>query len=359
MKSTIQQIRQLSKAPKKVPYDATKYRRWIKLRDQVGDNSFQVMSFNLLSRHYVWSKIYGDLKHPHLQWNNHRFPLINKTISQLNCDIMCFQEMEYGIYKNYWKKTLLKQNYSSEFVQKSLPLHWGKKPRDHIDGVSIFYNNVRFKLLDWKQINYSQYIKQNDFEITEDVTKRVLPRNTVALLVKLQDKISGEIIFVTNTHLYWNPKFNDVKLIQTKILLDILHDFTAGCDNPYIIMTGDFNSNSSSWVIDFLNSSQFDLPNELVENYGCDNQLITKDHKLINPIQLYNTYQTLLDNDQLTFTSYTKEFSDVLDHIFINKNLFVINKLLSEVDESYHCAGFPSEQFPSDHIPLVVELSYK
>lgn len=343
-------------------YDATKYRHWINVAEPCEDTkeSIRVMSFNLLSQHYVWDEVFRDFDPKYMAWDTHRFPLINQTIAQLQCDIMCFQEMEYDVYLKYWEHNLT--DYTSVFVKKSLPLYWGEKPSAHIDGVSIFVNKNRFEILASEQINFGNYIieHKNEFEITDDLVKRVVPRNTVAVIVKLRDKLTNKIVYVANTHLYWSPRFNDVKLIQAKILLNILRRFTDQTPNPHVIMAGDFNSNNKSWTVQLLGSPQMTVPSDLHYNYGQNNQLVGHNNTIINPLDLQNTHETLLESSKLTFTSYTKALTDVLDHIFVSKNLLKTTKILSQVNEEY-CStahGFPNEQFPSDHIPLVVQLEY-
>lgn len=339
-------------------YDALKYRRWIKLKEGNVHDMFTIMSFNLLSQHYIWEPVFGHLDPRYLDWK-YRFPLINQTIDQFKCDIMCFQEMEYDVFKRFWQKNLQNHKYNSLFVKKTLPTYWGEKSQDYIDGVSIFYNCERFTLLDYQKVNFGSYILENEseFEMTPELRERVVPRNTVALLVKLYDTYFDKTIIITNTHLYW--KLNDVKLIQTKILLNILSKFIEKCINPYIIMTGDFNSSIETLVYQLLISNQIILPQELQFKYGRNNALVTRDHRIENPLSLSNIYQSLIDNNQLTFTSFTK--AKILDYIFTDKNQFVINEILSQVDHSYYSTvkGFPNQQFPSDHIPLLVKLSYK
>ena len=75
-------------------YDAMKYRHWVNANeDQLTDdsNKISIMTYNLLSRHYIWKGVYDHNDRKYLDWDTHRFPLINKTIKQFSCDIMCFQ----------------------------------------------------------------------------------------------------------------------------------------------------------------------------------------------------------------------------------------------------------------------------
>lgn len=359
-------------------YDATKYRNWhhFDAPSTSKKQKISVMSFNLLSRHYMWKPVFGYLEQEYLSWSDYRFPLINLMIRQFNCDIMCFQEMEHLIYEKFWSKGFPSPNYHSFYVRKLEPVYWGDRPSENIDGVGIFVNGDKFDVLDSQAIHFGEYIMQHHvkFNVTKATVERVIPRNTVALLVKLRDKRNGKILYVTNTHLYWSPKFNDVKIIQTKLLLNVLHDFIDhDClRDPCIIMCGDFNSNPSSKVFQLLNTGTIDASkcNEFaLHDYNRKaNSELFHNGLIENPFHLACAYELLLTRSHLNprkkleFTSFTKSLIDVVDHIWYSKNHFKVTKLLGEVDQSYYTEtgvlGFPNSQFPSDHIPLVTELAY-
>lgn len=357
-------------------HDATKYRDWVHLNKPSSDSNdiVSVMSYNILCRHYVWQPVFGYLKQEYLNWSSYRFPLINKIILQLECDIMCFQEMEYLVYDSFWSRDFPTSKYHSFYVKKPKPIYWGDMPDEFMDGVAIFVNSERFDVLDHLHINFGEYIRQHlsRFDITDHTFERVIPRNTVALVVKLYDKLSRRVVYVTNTHLYWSPEFNDVKIIQTKILLNILQEFIDPKDtkDPCIIMCGDYNSSPTSKVFQLLDSGLIntaDCKEFSVYKYGKKlNSEIIHDGIIRNPFRLSCAYETLLHSlgtdKKLQFTSFTKSLEDVVDHIWYTGSHFKITKLLGKVSHTYYSQedvlGFPDRNFPSDHIPLVTELSY-
>lgn len=354
-------------------FDATKFRRWIDVSPKKEKkNALSVMTFNLLSQHYVWKKVFGDLAQEYLDWPHYRFPLINETITQFNCDVMCFQELESLVYENQWKNNFPLKNYQLLYVRKPNPQYWGSKPSEFMDGVGVFVNSERFDILDHVLINYGQYITDHldRFDLTEDVKTRVIPRNTVGLILKLWDKQTQKQIYVSNTHLYWLPKFNDVKLIQTKILLNELSRFIGNDsqeEEPYVIMCGDFNSTPDLLVFKLLKEGEvkLDTAEEFKGfDYGhkLDGELL--DIRIVrSPFNLKAAYGSLLKEglaDRLEFTSYSKDLVEVLDHIWLSSANLEVNRVLGKVEQKYcaKSAGFPDSQFPSDHIPLVSEISY-
>lgn len=330
------------------------------------------MTFNLLSQHYVWKKVFGDLDQEYLDWPHYRFPLINETITQFKCDIMCFQELESLVYEHHWKTSFPLENYKLLYVRKPNPQYWGSKPSEYMDGVGVFVNSERFDILDHMQINYGHYVSEHPdrFDITDDITSRVIPRNTVGIILKLWDRKVQKVVYVTNTHLYWLPKFNDVKVIQTKILLNELSRFVDKDnqeEDPCIIMCGDFNSTPNLLVYELLKEGKIKIDNATEFegfDYGhkLDGELL--ESKVVrSPFDLTSAYGSLLKDDlaeKLEFTSYSKDLVAVLDHIWFSSANLEVNRVLGKVETKYSAksAGFPDRQFPSDHIPLVSEISY-
>lgn len=350
-------------------YDALAYRHWIKLRD-LGPEAFSVMSFNLLSQHYVWKQVFEYLDPRYLDWPHYRFPLINRTIQQLRCDIMCFQELECLVYQNHWQDLFPLDNYQLVYLRKPQPGYWGTKPPEFMDGVGIFFNKDRFELVESRNVHFGSYVSTHSdrFELTEDVTSRLIPRNTVALLMLLYDKLRKKHLFVTNTHLYWLPEFNDVKVMQTKLLLNALARFTAdsGLENTPVLMCGDFNSTPTSSVYKLLSRGKVNLDSALEFQDRWYGALIDGQKMgllLENPFALAPAYGPLLDNslsENLDFTSYTRSLTAVLDHIWFSRDQLAATKVLGKVEKSYsvRAPGFPDRQFPSDHICLVSEIDF-
>lgn len=352
-------------------FDATKYRQWIEFMKS-GNPRVLVMSFNLLSQHYVWKQVFGYLDQEYLDWAHYRFPLINETVAQLKCDIMCFQELECLVYNNVWTKNFPIPGYKLIYVKKPNPAYWGNKPSEFMDGVGIFVNINRFDILDHREVNFGHYISENSerFDMTDDLMTRIVPRNTVAVMLRLKDKQTNKIVYVANTHLYWLPKFNDVKVIQTKILLNALNRFIKDNDmdlDPYVIMCGDLNSTPDLLVYRLLDKGAVNIKttNEFRGfNYGeqLDGELLVES-TVTSPLHLAPAYGQLLQPNfagKLDFTSYTKSLTAVLDHIWFSSSRFLVSRVLGKVEKDYSqkARGFPDKYFPSDHIPLVSELVY-
>jgi hypothetical protein len=62
---------------------------------------------------------------------------------------------------------------------------------------------------------------------------------------------------VANTHIYWDPEFEDVKLWQTWVLCQELEKLVSDRQLP-ILLCGDFNSMPDSAVYDLLCADRYD-----------------------------------------------------------------------------------------------------
>lgn len=60
-------------------------------------------------------------------------------------------------------------------------------------------------------------------------------------------------------------------------------------------------------------------------------------------------------------SNYTKDFKAWIDHIFINQNgmELVSLKEMPTIDQCKAYPGFPCDDFPSDHLPICIEIVFK
>lgn len=348
------------------------------------DRRLRISSYNILSRHYLWESVYSYLPLEFTNWR-HRLERLDGQFQDLRAvsDIMCFQEMEYQVYKTHWEGKFLENGFQSLFARKPMPGYW-TKGANLMDGVSIFYNSDKFELLNYQRINMSDHFRSDHiFEQTEDTKERLNSRNTVALIAVLKHKLTDETIFISNTHLYWSPKHDDVKFMQTYLLTKLLqqaisrHYKSSDDDHlselimkykPKIVMVGDFNSEPNSMVYEFMSTGQLDTGKEdrWVHDYGKG---FTKGDVILNPLGCFKSpYKELYDEGIFTKTTYTPKFKGIIDYMWFNDgsmdcrmgetNGIKFTKVLGDIDQQYldQWEGFPNGEFPSDHIPIMVEL---
>ncbi|VEU19797.1 DEKNAAC100302 [Brettanomyces naardenensis] len=288
---------------------------------------------------------------------------------------MCFQEMEYKIYVDYWAKFMEEKNFGSIFERKLAPTYWDRN-LTMMDGVSIFYNKEKVKLLNYERIEFTSFFQNPKFfEQTKDTRQRLVSRNTVALVAVLEHIETHEVLFVANTHLYWSPRHEDVKLMQTYELTELvwkavqryyhqccdkdIQEQMESSDGVNIILAGDFNSAPDSMVSRYLVNGNIDITKEKqmqVYDYGS-----TVGPELLDRLGRFNSpYKDLYDKGTFTRTAYLPRFKRVIDYIWLNEHSkrLKVTKILDELGDQDlpKYLGFPNPDYPSDHLPIVTQF---
>ena len=206
---------------------------------------------------------------------------------------------------------------------------------------------------------------------TADIYNRVMPKDNIAVITFLENKVTGSRLIVANVHIFWDPQFKDVKLVQVAMLMEELTrwadiwaksfpnksrtspsdastpppavHYTSGSHIPLLIC-GDFNSVADSGVYELLSrgnlaSDHDDLAGRTYGNFTA--------HGMSHPFSLKSSYSNI---GELKFTNYTPGFTGVIDYIWYTMSNLTVTGLMGDVDMSYlaRVPGFPNMHFPSE-----------
>lgn len=326
-------------------YKAPTDRAWIdciynfesKVPAQPNKNIVSVGSYNILCNYYAGKCTYAPswVINPDLRREN-----IIQNIVSYNVDILALQEIEITSYSEYYEEVLSSRlNYASIFFPRrgsSFP----SEKRIH-DGCATFWRRDKYNLVESKLLDYTKSILDDPrFSSNQDVTSRHSKRDNIAVFTVLENQDKTKII-VVNTHLYWNPDFADIKLLQAILMIEEVIEFKSKYPESPVIILGDFNSLRNSHVYSLLANSStgpncFDLFDYSPFNKGFKHGL-----------SLQDAYGT----QDLTFTNFTPTFRETIDYIFFTNN-FTLKSVLSPLEDEYAetCVGLPNIHFPSDHL---------
>ncbi|KAF2174740.1 hypothetical protein K469DRAFT_613413 [Zopfia rhizophila CBS 207.26] len=373
-------------------------RDWIVL-DEPSDpaqETITALSYNILCDKYCTQSQYGYTPSAALDWN-HRKEVILAELRERDADMLCLQEIDQESFNDYFRGSLAHNDYKGVFWPKSRARTMAEKEAKLVDGCAIFYKNSKYILLDKQLIDFANTaINRPDMKGEHDIFNRVMPRDDIAVVAFLENRATGTRFIVVNTHVFWNPTFNDVKLVQVAILMEqitklankyakwppctdkVVYRFTNGdgeegketpdttqepgpsmeySDGAQIplIMCGDFNSMPNSGVYDLiafgnLSNSHSDLGERKYGNFTRDG--------ISHPFSLKSSYSAI---GELPFTNYTPGFVGVLDYIWYSTNTLQLVGLLGQVDKDYlqRVPGFPNYHFPSDHLALYAQYLVK
>ncbi|KAK0527800.1 Glucose-repressible alcohol dehydrogenase transcriptional effector [Tilletia horrida] len=343
--------------------------------------SFNLLTYNILCDRYATQQMYGYTPSWALAWD-YRKELILQEVMSYSADVCCLQEVDIEQYEDYFLHHLSQQDYEGVFWPKSRARTMRDDERRHVDGCAIFFKANKWALIEKRLIEFNQLALQRpDFKKTQDMFNRVMTKDQIAVIALLENRATGARLIVANAHIYWDPEFRDVKLVQVAMLMDELEKIAAQfaklppklssmLAEPYrkrgppayrdgtcipTIICGDFNSVPDTGVYTFLRNGQISGDHEdfMSHTYGRYTSS-GLEHKL----SLRSAYEGI---GELPFTNYTPNYKGVIDYVWYNTNALAVSGLLGDVDPAYRdkVVGFPNAHFPSDHVCLLAEFTLR
>ncbi|XP_013133622.1 PREDICTED: 2',5'-phosphodiesterase 12 [Papilio polytes] len=326
------------------------------------DASFRCVSYNILADLYCDSDFTRSVLHPYcppyaLQMD-YRKQLILKELEGYNADIYCLQEVDKKIFNNSLEPFLDSLGLKGLFY---------KKGKTVSEGLACFYRQSRFEMLEDENILLADAIKtlpclQSTWNVIKDnkpLTDRLLNRSTVASATILQSKDNiDEIVIIANTHLYFHPDADHIRLLQGGIIIYWLSDIRDNVIKKHpgkrisLILSGDFNSVPSCGIYQLYTTGV--APDSLPDWQSNAEEKIS-DLCLSHDFSLGSACGTP------PFTNFTVGFADCLDYIFYDKNGFEVEQVVPfpSIEELQAHTALPSIVFPSDHIAIISDLRFK
>jgi CCR4-NOT transcription complex subunit 6 len=361
---------------------------------------FKVFSYNTLCDKYATNQQYGYTPAAALAWE-YRKEQILAELQAAEADFLCLQEVNQESYNEYFRVKLAYNDYKGVFWPKSRARTMSEKDAKYVDGCATFYKGSKYILLDKQLIDFANIaINRPDMKNQHDIFNRVMPRDHIAVVTFFEDRLTGVRFIVVNAHLFFDPAFADVKVIQTAILMENLTklaekyarwpackdkkryvpsdenetaleapdeatpepapsmEYASSTQIP-LLVCGDFNSTPDSGVYELLAHGSLRPDHTDLGNYQYGN--FTRDG-IQHPFSIRSSYANLDGTSEaLPFTDYTPGFTGVIDYIWYSTNSLEVTALLGPVDLEYmdRVPGFPNYHFPSDHISLLAEFSVK
>lgn len=257
----------------------------------------RVMSFNLR---------FGEAKDGDNHWNKRDW-LVAKTVKQFNPDLMGTQE------------TL---KFQAEYLQKELRdyTYFGrsrmKKPNEHC---GIFYKTNRFT-----QLAGGHFWLSESPEVPESKSwDSSLPRMASWVLLSDNNQENARPILFVNTH--FDHRGRVARLESAKLIRQRIEKLQKIANQPYTIVTGDFNTPEGSKPY----SAFLDGNDELVDTYR-------KKHKEREPTEgTFNGFRGTTRGGRI-------------DWILASKDLVLKDAQIDRTNED--------GRYPSDHFPVTAEF---
>ncbi|KAG0152516.1 hypothetical protein CROQUDRAFT_10944, partial [Cronartium quercuum f. sp. fusiforme G11] len=354
-----------------IPPDELPWTAGSKVGCVADQGTFKLMSYNILHDHHARPAYYHYTPAWTLHWE-HRKRLILQELLEYDAEVICLQEVGIKSYEDFFAPSLEDKGYEGVFHPKSRARSRNQsKKRLQVDGCATFVKKSIFELIEYHCVDFNELPMLSDLHKTVDMLDRVKSKDNIAQIVMLQHRRTGARQLVANIHLFWNPEFKDVKVVQTAMLTQQLErlakhftDLPLRTHTAYsreaapqysgasIIVCGDFNSLPDSGVYHYLSSGAL-KPNH--EDYLSHDYGPFTESGIQHTLELQSAYSQI---GELPLTNYTPYFRGTIDYIFYSPNSLAVTRVLGKVDPDYlsKVSGFPNVHFPSDHVPVLAEF---
>jgi 2',5'-phosphodiesterase len=287
---------------------------------------------------------------------DYRVKLIMSELIGYNSDIITLQECDRKVFDLHLNPVLGLFGFSGKF---------GKKGGQVDEGLATFYRKAKFKLISSVSISLPDALNTDpkysyilDKVADQDQLLASLTNRTTTVSICVLQAEGGELLVVGNTHLYFSPNADHIRLIQVEMCRVELEKVRREVEEEYpgnkvtVMLCGDFNSTPPFGVLEYLTGGL------IGENHP---DWRSQEGEEVSGLALKMEKKFISSCGTPKYTNYTHGFKDCLDYIFIEEEVFEVDQVIpfpSEEELSQHIA-LPNIAFPSDHVALVVDLNWK
>ena len=375
----------------------------------------RVMSYNILADPYATSKTAINCLFPYCSseflQSEYRCQLILQELLTSDSDIICLQEVDENLYYLYYAPHLELRGYQGSYANKCTGVN---------EGCATFIRSSKFSLIQSIDIPLKEIIRNDDSlkglfrnrsELLDFICGKLGMIAQVCVCTPVDDP--KEVYLVANTHLFYHPAADFIRLLQTHAMMTLVNEIKVtlegegiiglsrcfgqyenvhitNCANPdlhqiiksTVIVCGDFNSTPETPTIAYLDGHVIKSDHEIWETVDTfkhfkedQNQSENKNNEvedgdLDHKNDTIGSYPPECLRHQLAmlknvsgfpqYTNFTKGFQDCLDYIYVSLE---DSAHYHTVVAPYPCheilienTALPSIEFPSDHLPVVVDL---
>ncbi|XP_014259639.1 2',5'-phosphodiesterase 12 [Cimex lectularius] len=340
--------------PKKVSLSPVSYREGYS--DFAPADQFRVMSYNLLADLYAETEVAIKQLFAHCPpfalSIDYRKPLLLREIMGYKADIICLQEVDVKIFEYDLSFLLGCVDFAGEMAKKNGTVS---------EGVATFFNKTKFRLVQQCKYVFGEEVDKDkmfadiwdQIKLNEKLVEKIKDLGTVLQILVLESvQNPSNYLVLGNTHLYFHPTADHIRLLQAAMALrwmnSTISQFEEKGKNISMIFCGDFNSTPESGVYEFMTANV--IPPDYKEWSSVEEEKITG-LELKHNFQIKSAYEV---TEKFPLTNYTPLFSGCLDYIyFTSKSLDVVEKLKLP-DEQFlkEQVGLPNPNFPSDHLAI-------
>lgn len=302
--------------------------------------NLSVGSYNILASCYISPDMKRLVHKDYLDFE-YRSKMVASEIGFLNPDIFFLQECDN-----------LKETYQKLFENLGFGIIAAQRP-----GKS-----------DYEVILYKKSVLEPVSQATLDFNKghpfvnlEVFKKANVGIFAKFRHIKTKQTINALGAHLHWNFQIEQVRYLQTVLILKFLSE---NCEKEdAVFWGGDLNSkptdNNISYIKDRSPPKMENIAHKDPTILEFQNKIFQEAQRYPNKFKwdnLYESYGTALGTKETfpAFTSYAPDFKEPIDYIFYSNNKINALQLLQINTQSIQKeVMLPNAVFPSDHRPIM------
>jgi CCR4-NOT transcription complex subunit 6 len=317
-------------------------------------SDFRLLSWNIL--HSLGSSRVNLFPYcrPIILDRAYRLPRIIKMINDAKPGIVCLQELDLDMVRVI-DPGLQSLRRGVSLFNESLPSR---------DGCAVYYNPDRFSVIGSRSVRFCDVLDRHlpslgdaarrdtqvSFSTTRALYNEVREKLNMAVFLHLRDRETAVELVVASSHLFWDPKYPDIKLIQSFLLAKEAEEFLS---IPTIIGC-DLNSLPGSGVHELLmrsgqvKSDHPHHPTQLRRISGIADICIER---------AYESVYEVVDEREPAYTNYTETFKGTIDYILIRGDIKPSTSGEIPGEDLVRIEGaLPNSIYPSDHLPLAASF---
>ncbi|KAH6944668.1 hypothetical protein HPB50_004445 [Hyalomma asiaticum] len=321
---------------------------------------FRCISYNLLADVYADTKFTRSVLFPYCPAHaldlSYRKQLLVKELLGYKGDLMCLQEVDRRVFKEDLDPILGDHGFNGCYTEKCSPM---------AEGVACFYRLSKFRALHEHSIVLATEMTQEPVlsDILESINKnehlrdRILNLPTALQILLLEPlEMPGRLLLVANTHLYYHPDSDHIRLLQAYCCIRLIEWLQGKYTEEYgvvpaVIFAGDFNSCPAFGVYQLMTSGY--VPTDSKD--WCSNV-----EEAVVGLEARQQIPLASACGIPSYTNYTKGFQGCLDYIFYDYMQLVREHVvpMPTHEQVTQEEALPSAHFPSDHVAQVATLRW-
>lgn len=374
-------------------------------------DSLRVVTYNILAELFATAQQYPESPAWALAWP-YRFQLVLTELQTVDADIICLQEVQGNHFTKQFMPALERLGYDGVFKQKTRE---AMGEAGQVDGCAMFWKTARLRAKSSFTLDYNEAALRVFGERRNAATDHepLLVKSLLSGAAPVDDSVAGTpsrhtartrsaaggekghrmlkramrdnvaqlVVFellgaparnsqvvVANTHLFWDPRFADVKLWQASTLAQQLARLCSDGQDmrlapSRLILCGDFNSEPQTAVPRLLGiNAEFGAPNSQLppSAYPEDPEgLISLVGNLGHGLMLRSAYQSVLQREP-AYTNFTSGYRGAIDYVWYDALAFEAVSVQAIPTRpalaTIETAWLPNACYPSDHLCLVTDL---